>query len=131
MKVYIPVYRQVPTARVYYYSYNMGSAFWPSTAYSSNTYYTNQSYYRYGDDRKYQDNELGSFQGEVTYYGDDDWFEYKTSKKTWQVVLLHYDTIHPEEGDYVQVIGYVLDDVIYAEHVRILKSEYEYEYYDY
>jgi len=95
--------------------------------YESNSYYTNQNYYRYDESRQYQDNELGAFQGEVSYYGDDDWFEYKANNKTWQVVLLHEDTVHPEEDDYVQVIGYVVDDVIYAEHVRILKSEYDYD----
>ncbi len=137
MKVYVPVpvynygynYNPWPSTN-YYYSYNGNSSFWPSDAYTSNNYYAAQDYYRYRDDRQYQDNELGSFQGEVSYFGDDDWFEYRANNKTWQVMLLHGDTVHPEEGDHVQVIGYVVGDVIYAEHVRILNSQYEYRYDD-
>lgn len=131
VRVYVPVpvYNHWPSTS-YYYSYNANSSLWPYDAYTSNDYYAAQDYYRYREDRQYQDNELGSFQGEVVYYGDDDWFEYRANNKTWQVMLLHGDTIHPEEGDRVQVIGYVVGDVIYAEHVRILSSQYEYRYND-
>ena len=135
MRVYVPVpvynynYNPWPSTN-YYYSYSDQSSLWPYDSYTANNYYTTQDYYRYREDHQYQDNELGSFQGEVSYYGDDDWFEYRANNRTWQVMLLHSDTIHPEEGDEVQVIGYVVGDVIYAEHVRILKSEYEYGYDD-